>query len=77
LGKEPDVGACFAEGCDGLIGKLDVVVAVGSLDVLVLQEGGGGQEDVGVVGRVGEELLVDDCEEIGAGEPAQDRGLIP
>ena len=44
--------------------ELHVVVTVGALDVLVLEEGGCGEEDVGVVGGVGEELLVDDGEEV-------------
>jgi hypothetical protein len=51
-------------------------VAVGALDVLVLEEGGCGQDDVGVVGGVGKELLVDDGEEAGAGEAAEDGLLV-
>ncbi len=51
-------------------------MAVGSLHVLVLEEGGGGEQDVGVVGGVGEELLVDDGEEVGLRHSAQDLGLV-
>ena len=50
--------------------ELHVVVTVGALDVVVLEECRGGQDDVGVVGGVGEELLVDDGEEIGARQAA-------
>ena len=51
-------------------------MAVGSLDVLVFEESGGGEHDVGVVGGVGEELLVDDGEEIRARHALQDLCLI-
>ena len=69
LAEEPDVGARLAQRLDGLIGELHMVVAVGALDVGVFEKGGRGENDVGVVGGVGQELLVHDGEEIGAAMP--------
>ncbi len=76
LAEEPDVGARFAGRLDGLLRELHKVVAVGALNVGVLEEGGGGQHVVGVVGGVGEEELVDDGEEIGAREAAAHGVLV-
>ena len=76
LREEPDVGASLAQGLDRLFGKLHVVMAVGALNILMFEERRCGQENVGVVGGVGEELLVDDGEQIGAREAAQDRALV-
>jgi antitoxin (DNA-binding transcriptional repressor) of toxin-antitoxin stability system len=70
------LGRASPRGVDGLLGELYVVVAVSALDVLVLEEGGCGEDDVGVVGGVSEELLVDDGEEIGAREAAQYGRLV-
>ena len=76
LAEEPDVGAGFAGWLDGLLGELDEVVAVGALNVGVFEEGGGGEDVVGVVGGVGKEELVDDGEEVVAGKAAADGVLI-
>ena len=43
---------------------LDVVVPVGAVEVKVLEVGGRWQDNVRVVGRVGQELLVYDREEV-------------
>jgi hypothetical protein len=51
-------------------------VAVCALNVGVLQESGRGQDVVGVIGGVGEEELVDDGEEVGAGEAAAHGVLV-
>jgi hypothetical protein len=67
--EERDVVADLAGRRDGLLRDLDEEMAVGSLHVLGLKEGRRGKEDVGVVGGVGEELLVDDGEEIVARRP--------
>ena len=71
-GEHVDIGAGFAEGGDGLVGDLGEEVAVGAHDVFGFEEGGGGEDDVGVVGGVGEELLVDDGEEVVAAEAGED-----
>ena len=71
LGEEPDVGARFAQRLDGLVRDLHVVVAVGALHVVVFEKRGGGEQDVGVVGGVSEELFVDDREQIRARHAAQ------
>src|SRR5260370_535720 len=41
-------------------------VAVSGLEVFVVEKSSGGEHDVGVVGSVGEELLVDHGEKVGA-----------
>ncbi len=43
------------------------------LEIGVLQEGGGGQEDIGVIGGIGLELFEDDGEEVVAAEAARGR----
>ena len=53
-----------------------MVVAVGALEVGVLEERGGGEHDVGIVGSIGPELLVHDGEEVRAGHAAQNRVLV-
>src|SRR5262245_2401143 len=49
---------------------LQIVVTVTGLQIFVLEERGGRKNDVGVVGSVGEELLVDDREQVRADQPA-------
>ena len=56
--------------------QLQVVVPVREVEVGVLQEGGRRQQDVGVVGGVGLELLEHDGEQILAAQAAQHRVLI-
>ena len=46
------------------IRHLQIVVSIGGLQVLVLEERGRGKNDVGVVGGVGEELLVHHGEQV-------------
>ena len=53
----------------GLV-NLDVEVAVRAVNVEVFQLGRRGQQDVGVICRVGLELLVDDREKVFAAQPA-------
>ena len=74
--EQIDIGAAFAERLHRLVGNLEVVVAVSGLQIFVLEKGSGGQHDVGVVGGVGEELLVDDGEKIGAHQSADDFVVI-
>ena len=66
LAEEPHVGARFAERFDGLVGELHKIVAVCALDVGVLEERGCGQDILGEIGRIGEELVVDYREEVRA-----------
>src|SRR6202047_3477429 len=69
LGKRAEqlnIGPAFADRIHRLIGNLQVIVAVSGLPLFVLEKSGGGQDDVGVVGSVGEELLVDNGEKVGA-----------
>ena len=47
-------------------------MAVGEVEVGVLQEGGGGQQDIGVVGGVGLKLLEHHGEQVRSPEAAQD-----
>ena len=45
-------------------GELQMLMAPGGVNVVVLQKHGGGQDDIGVARRVGHELLVDAGEQI-------------
>jgi hypothetical protein len=62
----------LAQRCDRRVVHRDVVVAPGAYDVEVLELGGGGQDDVRVAGRVGEEVLQHHREEIFASEAFAD-----
>ena len=50
-------------------GELQVVVAVGEVEVGVFEKGGRGQNDVGEIGGIGLELFEDDGEQIVAPRP--------
>ena len=56
--------------------QLQMVVAVGEVQVGVLQKRGCGQQDVGVIGGVGLELFQHHCEQILAPHPSQHQVLI-
>ena len=51
-------------------------VTVGDVQVGLLELGGGGQQDVGVIGGVGAEDLVHDAEQILAGEAGHHLRLL-
>jgi hypothetical protein len=60
----------LAERRDRRLVDLDVQMAVGLVDVELFHVAGGRQQDVGVVGGVGLEEVVDDGEQVVAGEAA-------
>ncbi len=62
------VGAHGRGRLDQLGAEQDVVVAAAAIEVVVLDEHGGGQDDVGELGRVGHELLVHGDEQVVARE---------
>src|SRR5579884_1522287 len=62
----------FAYRSDRLIGNLQIVVPIGLLNIFLLEESGRRQHDVGVIGGIGEELIVDDGEQIVTHESAHD-----
>src|SRR2546430_3924853 len=64
--EQLNIRPAFADRIHRLIGNLKVVVAVSSLQLLVLEKSGCGEHDVGVVGSVSKELLVDHGEKVGA-----------
>ncbi len=67
LGQGADevvVGAGLAGWVDDLAADLDVAVAAGLVDVVVLQEHRRGQDDVGVAGGFGHEVFVHDSEQV-------------
>ena len=69
--------ACASpSGRDRGTAEADVEVAVGLVDVVVLERRGGRQQQVGEVRGVGLELLVDDGEQVLAREPAPHRLLV-
>ena len=84
LGAEPPrqradhlvIGAAFAGRLDQLRSEQNVLAAAGRIDIVVLDEHGGGQHHVGHLRRVGHELLVHAHEQIVAGKAALDRVLI-
>jgi len=53
--EQIDIGLTLAERLDGLIRYLEVVVAVGLNQVLVFEEGGRGQDDIGIIGGIRKE----------------------
>ncbi len=55
--------------------QLQIVVAVGEVEIGVLQKRGGGQQDVGVIGGVGLELLEHHGEQIVAAQ-AREHGIL-
>ena len=69
--------SCVSPGA-GSAGRasLQVVVAVGEVEIGVLQERGHGQQDIGVIGGVGLELLQHDGEEVFAAQAAHHGVLI-
>ena len=70
------VGAAFAGRLDQLRPEQDVLVAAALVDVVVLEEHGRRQHDVGHLRRLGHELLVHADEQILAREAALDPFLV-
>ena len=70
------VGAGFAGGVERRARQLQIVVAVGAVEIGVFQERGRGQQDVGVIGGVGLELFQHHGEQIFAAHPCQHLRLI-
>src|SRR5580700_6787019 len=73
LGKRAEhfnIRAALAQRFNGLIRYLQVVVPVSSLQIFVLEERRRRQDNVGIVGSVGEKLLVDHGEQVGTLESA-------
>ncbi len=66
----------LAERRDGRCVVLQVAVAVGLVQVGLFELARGRQHDVGVVGRVGHEQLVDDGEEVVALQPFDDQAGV-
>ena len=64
------IGAAAFGRVDHLGGELQVLMAAGGIDVVVLQKHGGRQDDVGVARGVGHELFVDAGEQIFARKAA-------
>ncbi len=74
-GQQPEhvrVGLGLAEGRDGRPVQAHVEMAVRLVDVVLLERGRGGQDDVGVVDGVGLEEVVDHREEVLARETLAD-----
>ena len=70
------VRAALARRLDQLQPERDVLVAAALIDVVVLQEHGRGQDDVGHLGRRRHELLVHDGEQIVARKTLLDEALL-
>ncbi len=70
------VGLGFAHGSDGRIVGHHVQVAIGRVRVHMLELGGGRQHDVGVVRRIGLEMLEHDGEQVFAGEAGRHLGRV-
>ena len=70
--EQVDVGATLAQRLDRLRGDLEIVVSVRALQVFVLEERCRGQNDVGVVRRVGEKLFVNDRKQVRPLQSADD-----
>src|ERR1039458_9219519 len=74
--KELHVGFALAQRLNRRLRDLQVIVAISLDQVFVLEESGGRQNQIGVVGGVGEELLVDHSKQVLALQPAPDQVLI-
>ena len=70
------VAAALARRLDQLRPEQDVLLAAALVHVVVLDEHGRRQNDVGHAGRIGHDLLVDDGEKVFAGKPAPHHVLV-
>ena len=70
------VAAAFARRLDQLAAEQHMRVAAALVDVVMLEEHGGGQHDVGEFRRLGHELLVDAGEQVLARQPLLHLGLV-
>ena len=68
--------AAFARRLDQLAAEHDVLVAAALIDVVMLEEHGGGQHDVGEFRRLGHELLMHADEQIFARQALLHFGLV-
>ena len=71
-----EVRAALARRLDQLGAVEHAGVAATAVVVVVLEEHGGGQHDVGHFRRVGQELLMNDCEQILASETGPRQALL-
>src|SRR5215469_1293651 len=76
LPEEPHIRPRLADGLDGLIGQLQEVVSVSTLDVRVLKEARGRQHVVGVIGCVVKEQVMHNGEQICPRQSSPNRVLI-
>src|SRR5205085_11188174 len=76
LAENIDIGFGFAGGREDGPRELEVIMAVGEVDIGVLEEGGGRQKEVGIIGGVGLELLEHYSEQVVAAQAFEDRVLI-
>jgi hypothetical protein len=72
LADDVVVGADVGKGVEDLPADLKAGVARGVVDVVVLEEHGGGEQDVGLLRRLGHELLLAGDEEVVPGEALVD-----
>ncbi len=70
------IGAAFAPRLDQLRPEQNILAAAGGIEIVVLDEHGGRQHDVGDFRGVGHELLVHADEQIVAREAALDHLLV-
>ena len=76
LTEQPDVRPRLADRLDRLLRHLREMMAVGALHVLVFEERGRWKQDVRIVRRVCEELLMHHGEQVVAAHTAQDGVLV-
>ena len=62
--EQGDVASGLPHRGDGLLRQLREEVPIGALNIFCLQKGRRGEQDVGVVRRIGKELFVDDGEQV-------------
>src|ERR1019366_566624 len=74
--KERYVGFALAQRLNRRLRDLQVVVAISLDEIFVLEESRGRQNQIGKVGRVGQELLVNHREQVLALQTAPDQVLI-
>src|ERR1017187_2292062 len=74
--KELHIGFALAQRLNRRLRDLQVVVAISLDEIFVLEESRGRQNQIGKVGRVGQELLVNYGKQVLALQPAPDQVLI-
>src|SRR5260370_39582336 len=76
IGEEVLVAGALAQRSYGLVGDLQVVMPIGSLQFFMLEKRSRGKNQVGIIHGISEKLLVHNCEQVGTLEAADPVSVI-